>query len=91
MKARAHLIIEGKVKGVGFRIFMSEVALSCGLTGWVMNLPNGNIEAVFEGERKSVEIAICKCSQGTTSARISKVEVDWREKPETLTTFMIRY
>ena len=85
------MLIEGKVRAVGFRIFMSELALTAGLNGWVMNLPDGNIEAVYEGERKSVEDAIGKCFQGTPSARISKVEVDWKEKPEGLTTFMIRY
>jgi acylphosphatase len=91
MKARAHLFIKGKVKGVGFRIYMSEIALSHELAGWVMNSPDGNIEAVYEGKKKSIEAAIKKCSEGTPSAGISRVDVTWQEKPEGLTTFMIRY
>ncbi len=91
MKSRAHLFIRGKVKGVGFRIFMSEVALAHQLTGWVMNLPDGNIEAVYEGKKTSIEAAIRKCSEGTVSASISRMDVNWLEKAEGLTTFMIRY
>jgi len=49
---RAHLFISGKVQGVFFRAFTKEVADSLGLKGWVRNLTDGRVEAVFEGEEK---------------------------------------
>lgn len=91
MKARAHLFINGMVQGVGYRVYLSEVAASYGLKGWVMNLPDLRIEAVFEGERKSIESAVKKCSEGTHSAIVSGIDVNWEESPEDLTFFRIRY
>ncbi len=91
MKARAHLHISGTVQGVGYRVYMSEIAASFGLKGWVMNLPDARIEAVFEGDRKSIESAIKKCSEGTQSAVVSGIDVNWEDSPEDLTFFRIRY
>ncbi len=91
MKARAHLFISGKVQGVGYRIFMSEVALTLELTGWVMNIPDTRLEAVFEGDKKSIETAIRKCAEGIPSAVVTGIDVNWEEKPEDITVFMIRY
>lgn len=91
MKVRAHLFISGKVQGVGYRIFMSEVALTLELTGWVMNVPDTRLEAVFEGDKKSIEAAIKKCAEGIPSAVVTGVDVNWEEGPEDITAFMIRY
>lgn len=91
MKARAHLFISGKVQGVGYRVFVSEVALSHELTGYVMNAPKSKIEAVFEGDKKSIEAAIKECSKGITSTVVRGVDVKWEDRLEGYTTFMIRY
>jgi len=76
---------------VGFRVFVSEVALSHALAGYVMNTGNSEIEAVFEGEKDSIQSAIRKCKDGIPSAKVEIVDVNWSERPEGLTTFMIRY
>ena len=91
MKVRAHLFISGKVQGVGYRIFMSEVALTHDLTGWVMNIPDTRLEAVFEGNKKAIKTAIKKCAEGIPSAVVTSVDVNWEESPENFTAFMIRY
>lgn len=91
MKVRAHLFISGKVQGVGYRIYMSEIALTLDLTGWVMNIPDTGLEAVFEGNKKDIETAIKKCAEGIPSAVVTGVEVNWEERPENFTAFMIRY
>jgi acylphosphatase len=91
MKVRAHLFISGKVQGVGYRIFMSEVALTLELTGWVMNVPDTRLEAVFEGDKTSIKAAIKKCAEGIPSAVVTGVDVNWEESPEDITAFMIRY
>jgi acylphosphatase len=91
MKTRAHLLIKGRVQGVGFRWFVSDIATSFGLTGWTKNLPDGRVEAIFEGERSAVEAAIARCAEGPRSAIVSGIEVNWDEHPEDLSGFGIRY
>jgi acylphosphatase len=91
MKARVHLTIKGRVQGVGFRWYVYDVATDLSLAGWVRNLPGGEVEAVFEGEKKRVEEAVDKCSRGPSSAAVSSVNADWHEKPEGLESFEINY
>lgn len=52
---RLHLLVEGHVQGVGFRYSTLEVALRHGVTGYVMNLPDGNVEVVAEGPPEQVD------------------------------------
>lgn len=47
------------------------------LTGWVRNLPDGRVEAVFEGKKKEIEEVIVWCHRGPTAARVSDVSVEW--------------
>jgi acylphosphatase len=91
MKTRAHLLIKGRVQGVGFRWFVTDTAESFGLAGWTKNLLDGRVETVFEGEREAIEAAIERCSDGPRSAIVSGINVDWDEHPEDLTGFGIRY
>ncbi len=72
---RAHVWISGRVQGVFFRAHTKEVAEKLGLTGWVRNLPDGRVEAVFEGEEEAVKEAIEWCKRGPPLARVEKVEV----------------
>lgn len=51
---RVHLFISGRVQGVFYRAFTKEVADSLGLKGWVRNLRDGRVEAVFEGQRRGL-------------------------------------
>ncbi|RKY05116.1 acylphosphatase [Candidatus Poribacteria bacterium] len=74
-KIGAHIIIKGIVQGVGFRWFLRGVAQRLGLGGWVRNLPNGDVEAMVEGERKSVMEFIDWCRVGPPSARVDDVQV----------------
>ncbi len=89
MITRAHLLIDGRVQGVAYRYFTQNVAERLGLTGWVRNLPDGRVEAVFEGERSAVELAIQKCSDGPPFARVTHVQVTWEDRLEGLTSFEI--
>lgn len=91
MKTRVHLYISGRVQGVYYRGFTQEVAESLGLTGWVRNLPDRRVEAVFEGEREAIEKAILKCKQGPPASRITDVDVTWENHKEGFSDFTIRY
>lgn len=76
-KARAHVVISGRVQGVCFRMAAEEEALNRRLTGWVRNLPSGQVEALFEGDKKSIDKMIGWCRQGPPAARVTQVAVDW--------------
>ncbi len=89
--SRAHLIIEGTVQGVFYRAFTRDVAVTLGLKGWVRNLPDGNVEAVLEGEKGDIENAITMCYQGPSASRVSTINVLWKDYKGEFGTFDIRY
>ena len=76
-KTRAHVFVSGIVQGVFFRQKTKQQALSFGVAGWVRNLPDGRVEAVFEGEEESVTALVEYCRHGPSYARVTNVEVSW--------------
>jgi acylphosphatase len=90
-KLRAHLIIEGQVQGVLFRHHTQRKALQLGLTGWVKNLPDGSVEAVFEGDKTRVERMVQWCHRGPSEAHVTHVSVTWQDPQETFDRFTIDY
>lgn len=89
--ARAHLFIEGRVQGVFYRAFTREVASSLGLSGWVMNLRDGRVEALFEGEKSKIEKAIRECYKGPPGARVTNIQVHWEDYKGDQKDFFVRY
>lgn len=73
MSQRYHVWISGRVQGVYFRANTLKQASSLGLTGWVRNLPDGRVEAVFEGETRAVEQMLEWCRSGSPPARVDNV------------------
>ena len=90
-EARAHLLIEGMVQGVFYRAFTRDIAHTLGLKGWVRNLYDGRVEAVFEGKKQIIEQAIQECFSGPPGARVTNVEVKWEEFQGDLKGFTVRY
>lgn len=86
---KAHLLISGRVQGVFYRAFTKEVAESLGLKGWVRNLRDGRVEAVFEGDEDKISIAIERCKEGPPYAKVDNIEITWSE-PEGLVDFEIK-
>lgn len=70
---RAHLIISGRVQGVFFRARTKAMADSLDLTGWVRNLRDGSVEAVFEGSDEAVEQAVEWCRKGPSRAIVDNI------------------
>jgi acylphosphatase len=85
----AHLLIHGRVQGVGYRFFVQEQAETLGLSGWVRNLPDGNVEVSVEGSRAIIELMIEKLKIGPTMARVDSVSVDWQPAQGHLAGFSI--
>lgn len=72
---RAHVFVSGVVQGVFYRAYTQQQAQKLGLKGWVRNLPDGRVEAVFEGEKDRVEKMIEWCSKGPPGAGVEGVEI----------------
>jgi acylphosphatase len=70
------VIVSGWVQGVGFRWATTERARSRRIAGYVRNLPDGTVEAVFEGEPDAVDALIAWCGRGPTGARVDDVKVE---------------
>ncbi|MGO9176399.1 MAG: acylphosphatase [Desulfobaccales bacterium] len=77
-KARLHVLIEGRVQGVFFRAATRDEASALGLAGWVRNLADGRVEALFEGERLALEKLLAWCRQGPPYAYVDHLEVEWQ-------------
>ncbi|MBC7908594.1 MAG: acylphosphatase [Rhodospirillaceae bacterium] len=77
-----HVLIEGKVQGVWYRGWTVEAATERGLNGWVRNLHDGRVEAVFSGPTVTVDAMITDCRQGPPSALVHNVTAEpWTEIP----------
>jgi acylphosphatase len=87
---RLHVWISGKVQGVFFRANTQKKAKTLGLSGWVKNLANGQVEAVFEGDEEKLNKMLEWCKHGPELANVTHVEVKW-ESPEGLKDFCVRY
>jgi len=77
--ARAHVLIKGRVQGVYFRSYTRSEAERLSLNGWVRNLHDGSVEAVFEGEKASVEKMIAWCQKGPPGAIVTNAEIEWQD------------
>lgn len=87
---RAHVYVSGQVQGVFFRDSSREKAEQLGLTGWVKNLPDGRVEALFEGPPERVQEMIQWCQQGPSQATVEEVDTEFEAPQEDLKSFEVR-
>ena len=74
-KRCVHVWIKGRVQGVFFRAYTRDAAVKEGVAGWVRNLPDGRVEAVFEGDGEKVERMVAWCREGSPLSRVDHVEI----------------
>jgi acylphosphatase len=89
-QVRAHLIITGRVQGVLFRMETLRTAERLGVRGWVRNLPDGTVEAVFDGAPDAVQNAVEWCRTGPRMAEINDVRISWEKSSAEFDRFSIR-
>lgn len=89
-RERAHVFISGRVQGVFYRANTKEMAAEMEVDGWVKNLNDGRVEAVFEGRRKNIEKIIDWCWEGSSQANVEDIDVSW-EDPRDIEGFEIKY
>lgn len=90
-KVRAHALISGRVQGVFFRMETKRAADGFGVYGWVRNLRDGTVEALFEGERDRVDAVLAWCKEGPPYAQVSDVKVEWEDYVGEFSAFKVRY
>ncbi len=87
-RSARRIIVHGMVQGVGFRWNCARVADELGLTGWAVNLDDGTVEVLVEGEAEAVERMVDWCRRGPRHARVTRVEVS-EPAPRGLGTFSV--
>ena len=87
---RARVLVSGRVQGVFFRQRTIRLARSVGCAGWVRNLDDGRLEAVFEGAEEDVDRMVAWCREGPERAVVEGVDVT-EEQPEGLEGFEVKY
>jgi len=88
-RTRAHVFVSGRVQGVFFRATTRDTARDQGVDGWVRNLDDGRVEAVFEGDEDDVAAMVEFCHEGSKRASVTDVDATY-EDPEGLDGFEIR-
>lgn len=86
---RRRVIVHGRVQGVFFRDSVRRLAMREAVAGWARNVPDGTVEAVFEGDPAAVERLVGFCRLGPPHASVERVEVA-EEEPAGLSGFEIR-
>ena len=79
---RVRVFVEGRVQGVGFRYSTAREAMRLGVRGWARNLPDGRVEAVYEGPREAVEEMLAWTRRGPASAQVDEVAIHDEEPKE---------
>lgn len=74
-KTIVHVWVRGRVQGVGYRGFTQMEAIACGISGWVRNRRNGDVEAVFAGPITAIEALCAICRRGPPGAFVQTLEV----------------
>jgi acylphosphatase len=90
-KVRVHAIISGRVQGVFFRMETMRAADRMGVTGWVRNKRDGTVEAIFEGDRPTVEAMLNWCREGPPHARVTDVKPEWEQYSGEFERFDVTY
>ncbi|MBZ8134527.1 acylphosphatase [Afifella sp. IM 167] len=70
-----HVLISGRVQGVGFRAWTEAEASRLGLSGWVKNRPDGAVEAVFSGPAERIDDMLARCRAGPRFASVGEVRI----------------
>ena len=88
-RTRVHVYVSGTVQGVYYRANTRDQARERGVDGWVRNLADGRVEAVFEGAPDAVEAMVEWCHTGSPRAEVDDVDVEYAD-PQGETGFEIR-
>lgn len=87
----AHIVVLGRVQGVGFRAFTESAAGELCLKGFSRNLPDGSVEIEVEGDREAIEVLIGRLRLGPPLARVEDLKLIWKPYSARFQDFSIRF
>lgn len=90
MFVKAHVLITGRVQGVFFRSNTRDEAKKYGVNGWVRNLPDGRVEAIFEGKKEDVDKLIDFAGRGPLGAKVMDLDVKWHNYSGKFKDFLLK-
>lgn len=90
-KIRAHIFVSGRVQGVWFRQKTKQKAEKLGVFGWVKNLSDGRVEAVFEGNKQQVEQMVIWARKGPLWAKVNDIDISWEKYKGEFNFFEIKH
>jgi acylphosphatase len=88
--ARVHIMVKGRVQGVGFRVFVLQTGTSFGLTGWVKNVGYSQVETIAEGRQEILERFVGAVKTGPRASRVEEAEVEWETPTGEFHRFEVR-
>jgi acylphosphatase len=91
MRARARVRVFGRVQGVLFRHYAAVMAGKLGVLGYVQNLDDGSVEAIYEGEKAAVDEMVEWTKKGPPHARVTSFRFTWEEPTDEFFDFSVRY
>ena len=77
---KKHIVITGKVQGVGFRYWLHKAAVRKNINGWVKNKISGEVEALLIGDDVEIDSLIRLCERGPPSSKVTKIKVQIYQK-----------
>lgn len=89
MVKTVNVLISGFVQGIGFRSFVKSNAEKLQITGWVINLPDGRVEALLQGDEDVLKKMLKLCKKGPFLAEVKDIILYWQETKEKFKTFEI--
>ncbi len=90
-KQRVHIFISGKVQGVFFRQALKVIAKKNNVSGWVRNLIDKRVEAMLEGDSKSVNLVVEWAKIGPANSHVDNIEINNEEFENEFSTFEVLY
>jgi acylphosphatase len=90
-KSRVKVIVKGIVQGVNFRYYSQRQAAKFNVSGWVKNLPDGSVAAVFEGDEQDVEAMVQWCRRGPPSAHVTELIAQPEEYRGEFSSFSVKF
>src|SRR5512140_3918226 len=87
---RVHIVVKGRVQGVGFRGHVQYSARQIGVTGWVRNVGYDTVEAVGEGEREKLERLVDAIKTGPRNSQVNEANVEWQNATGEFADFQMR-
>ncbi len=88
---RLHAIVSGRVQGVAYRHYTRLQARELGVTGWVQNLPDGDVLLLAEGPREALEALLAWCHRGPPMAKVIQVQSRWEKATGEFNQFLIAH